>query len=499
MLTITNICVIICLDKSEQLKAKENLNSMALLENEHYFVMDYFFSELDININKIMQEKKIVLWGAGGMGALFMQSYADNYPELVIEEVVDSNVSIHGQDFFGYKIKSPNELSHDKDYYIIIAISECRYKDIEEQMEQYKLNETHVFFRKLLQPRPSELLGKTIYDKNQFNIQCHKINDFQTAPTGNLTKCCFSREMVLGNIFCDSVDEVWNSAYEKIFRLSLLNRTCTFCYRCDVGCPYLANREPEKEVEFQYKDYKTQYPNTLQLEMDSSCNLRCITCRDSLVMTEDGYFDIYSERIIREYLSKCSRLFLMGTGEIFVSKYAQKVIMSKECIRNGHITVLSNGLLFNEYNWEKFLSNYEKVDVAISIDAATKETYDKIRRNGNWELLNKNLAFIAKLKREGKIGFYQLNFVAQKMNVGELEKFVEFGKKYNVDKVQISRLDNWGFEDNRYVELSILDEKYVIKDEYKKYFENIVNDSIVDIQNFSNQIVGYYENPWVIW
>ena len=44
----------------------------------------------------------------------------------------------------------------------------------------------------------------------------------------------------------------------------------------------------------------------------------------------------------------------------------------------------------------------------MSIDAATKETYDKIRVGGDWDLLMKNIEMLSRLRVEGKINILGL-------------------------------------------------------------------------------------------
>jgi molybdenum cofactor biosynthesis enzyme MoaA len=80
--------------------------------------------------------------------------------------------------------------------------------------------------------------------------------------------------------------------------------------------------------------------------------------------------------------------------------------------------------------------------VEISIDAATKETYEVIRRGGTWETLLLNLEFISTL------GLHDIrtSFVVQDTNYLEMNDFYNlmtdiFNRKANI---YFSKITNWG-------------------------------------------------------
>jgi len=86
--------------------------------------------------------------------------------------------------------------------------------------------------------------------------------------------------------------------------------------------------------------------------------------------------------------------------------------------------------------------------VSISIDAAAKGTYEKIRRGAHWEVLCDNMRYISSLKSSGEINKIQLNFVVQKENYNEMRDFVILGKEWKADKIIFTPLRNWGTYSN---------------------------------------------------
>jgi wyosine [tRNA(Phe)-imidazoG37] synthetase (radical SAM superfamily) len=80
--------------------------------------------------------------------------------------------------------------------------------------------------------------------------------------------------------------------------------------------------------------------------------------------------------------------------------------------------------------------------LSVSIDAASKETYERLRRGGDFEKLKRNLEFFSKLKSEGSIYKLKLNFLVQTANFREIEAFYDSMLKYDPDIIHYQRLAN---------------------------------------------------------
>lgn len=482
------IFVIICMSLSEQHKAKDNLKGLGLQEGQHFVLMQDVFRTLDYDIYKNIADKKVVLWGTGDVAKRFVGKLPEVYPDLKLDYIVDNDINKVGTVFLGKEIITMDDLDKSEDYFFIIGIAEYKYQQLNKYLQTKAIKANYTYAAQLLFDKPSELLKRTIFDDRQYKMPiCSKMNDLRILSNGYITPCCMCSKINLGNIFCNSISEVWDSIYEKIFRLSVLNRTYSFCD--PIICPYMIQQETEESKVFNYKDVKPAKPNRMLLETDASCNIMCVSCREHIFKVENDFYEAYTNRIIENYIEGCNRMILSGNGEVFASKYAKKIIASKQSKEKKEISILTNGFALNEYNWKKYLDDYEIVNVSISIDAGTKNTYEKIRRGSNWDILNENLAYIKQRKEEGKVKFFQINYVAQKMNIHEMKEFIELGKKYKVDRVVINRLDDWGISNNWYEENSIVDEGGIlIKEEYRGYFDEIKDEEIVDFNKLAFQL-----------
>lgn len=122
--------------------------------------------------------------------------------------------------------------------------------------------------------------------------------------------------------------------------------------------------------------------------------------------------------------------------------------------------------------------------LTVSVDAATKETYERIRRNGNFDVLQKNMEFAADLRRKGELSYFRMNFVVQRENYREMIPFVQWGERLNVDEVFFTKILNWGtYTPEEFSQVSMMESDGITpKPELKDVIESPeMKSSIVDL------------------
>jgi MoaA/NifB/PqqE/SkfB family radical SAM enzyme len=105
----------------------------------------------------------------------------------------------------------------------------------------------------------------------------------------------------------------------------------------------------------------------------------------------------------------------------------------------------TNGLLM-----KKMFSRLDKIltrvaVLNISIDGATKETYELLRRGGQFEKLLENLEFIKHYHEKFRIKFHM---VVQKSNWHEMNKMLELADRFNAHEVIFNRITDWNTYNN---------------------------------------------------
>lgn len=128
---------------------------------------------------------------------------------------------------------------------------------------------------------------------------------------------------------------------------------------------------------------------------------------------------------------------------------------------------------------------YENMNVDISIDAATSETYEKIRVGGNFDLLLKNLELLGRLRIVQKINHLMIRFVVQRLNYLEMPKFVELGERIHADVVYFCKIANWNlYSEEEYREMSMYNEKDEMLPELMEVLKNpLFKNPIVNLSN----------------
>ena len=240
--------------------------------------------------------------------------------------------------------------------------------------------------------------------------------------------------------------DVWNSKDVQKIRQSVLDGSYSYCDKN--LCPHLNTlintQKPtgffvEKDklpyidtdgYKIENKIINEQTPASINFTYDRSCNLRCPSCRLETIMAKPDEvlkIDKVTNFIKTKYSKDARKLAITGSGDPFASKSFRKFLIefdSKLWPNLDEIYITTNGILFNKQNWNliKNAQPYIKM-VEISIDAATKDTYEnKVRLNGDWDVLMNNLDFISEITT---INILRCSFVVQNNNYKEMMSFAK--------------------------------------------------------------------------
>jgi MoaA/NifB/PqqE/SkfB family radical SAM enzyme len=147
---------------------------------------------------------------------------------------------------------------------------------------------------------------------------------------------------------------------------------------------------------------------------------------------------------------------------------------------NIKYSILTNALMLKEFAPRVPYVIRNLNELGVSIDGATKDTYEKMRLGGRWEKINENLEYISELK--DKHGFkFIMHFVVQKNNYHEMEDIVMLGEKYNADRVWFSRIQDWNTWGN-FSEHNIFSVQHPQHSDYRIQLDKLVklNSKIVE-------------------
>jgi len=190
------------------------------------------------------------------------------------------------------------------------------------------------------------------------------------------------------------------------------------------------------------------YPPFIEVEVVTRhrCPFNCVMCESSYWDEPDRDMTYKQFKSIIDQFPKLKWIGLTGIGEAFLNKdFRAMVALCKE--RNMAIEIYD--LMF--FDNTEFLVDVGVDTILVSLDAATEETYNKIRRNGNW---NKSITHTKKLFQLAKQKVSEtgtgpellLHFIITTLNKDEMIPFIDLAKEladgYPVG-IQFTRILHW--------------------------------------------------------
>ncbi len=464
------------------------------LKNKYAVLEEVDFSgtqivELDDIVKKVdehiinPEERHLLIWGAGRKGEAFLNAETEN----IIDGYIDKYSK--ERDFHGYSLCRPTDIKDWKRNYVVIAVVDNA--DIIKYLEECGLRHYEDFctYDEFI-GQLSRMLKKTLLQQSVFDFSCETmLNHAEIAGHGNVVCCCSTFIYhSLGNVsYNKSFSSCWNSLLHRIMCLSNVNRTYTFCKQ--EMCPLFIGRRKTKDFKLAVPYKKMENgPKTVALGFDKGCNLYCITCRNQIEMEKEDQLPLverYADSVCKEVLPFTEFLIMAGNGEVLLTKSYQSVYSSENMKGIKYFRLLTNGMLFTPKKWSEIRAKTNaKIMMTVSIDAATAETYEKIRRGGNFSVLQNNMEYAAKLRAEGDLSYLRFNFVVQRMNYKEMPLFVEWGKRLGIDEVFFTKILNWGtYTIDEFKAISMMEEDGITpKKELIDVLDNpIFSERIVDL------------------
>lgn len=251
-----------------------------------------------------------------------------------------------------------------------------------------------------------------------------------------LCGCQFHMPYVIGNVYKDTISDIWQNQEAAKVRDSVVRGE--FAY-CNWSCPKLNYLVDLPEV----IPAVGNFPRSIKIDLDRSCNLKCPSCREHLIQEKDNYKIQKQKQIFQEVVDYALshpdqhfKIFPTASGELLASHSGLEFLRSMQNYPYPNLEIIfsSNGTLL--WHHQELINHViDRVGISVSIDAATPETYAQVR-GGNWDDLLKGLHLY-----QGKI--QQLNFVVQQANWQEIESIAKFAESLNT-RVDYQKLENWG-------------------------------------------------------
>ena len=308
-----------------------------------------------------------------------------------------------------------------------------------------------------------------------------------------LCECTSWLPQSAGNLNTQSLEDIVNSKMARELQSSIEDGSYRYCN--NKQCSYLLDTREETKVW-----WKTVLPlkqiKNIRLAIDDSCNLSCPSCRTHQIFERDKLqlrkrYQL-ADKIV-EYVKKQSHIINIhvgSDGDPFASLIYRYFVKTIKDLPNVRFTIQTNGLLIKKMHL-RHQTLFEKLDILnLSIDGATKTTYELLRRGGSYEKIIENLESAKELKQ--RYGFkFILHFVVQAENYQEMTDIVALAEKYGADRIWLNKITNWNtFKDFKYKNVAdpthpeyrlYLDIKNWLKEKSKTYVPRFIEMPTLDI------------------
>lgn len=262
----------------------------------------------------------------------------------------------------------------------------------------------------------------------------------------------------------DPAGDFWTGEQWIEFRKSILDGSFRYCQKNQ--CSNIVAGWLPKKSECNHEQVRRLISGDLSAVMpleelhfsyDFHCNLKCPSCRLEIKSNhaeQNSRLDRLFEKNLRPLVKRAKHLCLSGCGEAVISPHSRKLLqsLSREEYPELAVELRTNVYSLNPRTWNA-LGDGRKVirHVAASIDAASKELFERIRFPAQWDTVLKNLEFIQSLRNSGEIDLFEFHVVVQTDNIDELADIIQMAVNYDADAITFSRLVNWrGMSEEEY-------------------------------------------------
>lgn len=263
---------------------------------------------------------------------------------------------------------------------------------------------------------------------------------------GDVGFCCIHNP-IIGNIVTEDFETIWNGPVaENIRKVTKQNKLHSSC--SGRNCPYeFGDRQHISVV-------KERFPTRIDLDLPNThCNIggikpsedspACIMCPRSSAYfrpEEDRVLDIC--RKIKPYIKHVSRLHVQGIAEVFWKGRLFEVLdaLDFESYKDKvEFSTFTNGTIFHKNVRDEYMRRCPISTTYMSIDAATDETYRKIRIVNSFNKVVDN--FIGFGLERGRTNKLVCANNINIFNVLEVEGMIDIAYRANVDWIEFNSTD----------------------------------------------------------
>ncbi len=282
------------------------------------------------------------------------------------------------------------------------------------------------------------------------SVVCHApFVNLNFEQTGKVRACCYNFTHILGKWPEQKISEIWRSAkaeeLRKYVKDNNLGGGCTECGNMiisgnhqGVRAKYYDEFAPSGVLSAaKYLRHQLTggigYPRVMEFELSNKCNLECVMCngdfsssirknREKLPPLESPYNDAFVDEL-EEYIPHLTDAKFLGGEPFMIDIYLKIWERIRKLNPNMRIHITTNGTFLTDR--VKELLEGLRAGIILSIDSVNRDTYHKIRINGNYEKVMSHLEYLREYTRR-KNTFISMAVCPITYNWHELPEMLNF-------------------------------------------------------------------------
>jgi len=238
-------------------------------------------------------------------------------------------------------------------------------------------------------------------------------------------------------------------------------------------------------------------PRKLNIEVVTRCNLNCAMCARKVFKEEPGDMSLETYKSLVPVFSEVEAVNVIGLGEPLLNENILEMVRigKTRLTPNGTFSLTTNATLIDKQTAKQLVSTGID-DIVVSVDGATTDTFNEIRKDASFDEVLKNIELLNKAKEQlgsrlPRLGF---EFVAMKRNVAELPQLVDLAAQCNASFIIVTNLLPHTEEMNEQILYSFNSDQAIglfneAKAEAKRRNLELTFDNL-DVNNYANALFG---------
>lgn len=301
----------------------------------------------------------------------------------------------------------------------------------------------------------------------------------------------------VGNIFERTLESILADPLSSAIRNSISTGTYEYCNEntCGIinqGQLQTIDTVPANVLPLLEDSSKYIIPHEIVIAGDIVCNLSCPSCRTQVYKPKEHerlrYIELgkqLKQNLLSTPTDNPIRMLVSTSGEVFASPMLLSFLssISVKDFPNLELLLQTNGLLA-EKNWHRLGEMQHNVStVTLTIDAARADTYERLRRGGQWADIQQSLRWLSDKKQQTGIKL-NLRMVVQTDNYQEIVEFYNMSKAACADRIEYVRISNWGtFTNNEFAHIDVFNSLHPKMDQAQNLIDQIKHDPAVWLSN----------------